>query len=64
MLLCVPHQNGHVKAWHTMCTDSTGIHGDGCICTCDVCKPNGKDSRCNAKNITYTLVSELWRSFV
>ena len=28
---------------NTMHTDSKGIHGDGCVCTCEVYRPNGED---------------------
>ena len=49
---------------NAMCTDSKGIHGDGCVCICEVCRPNGKDNRCNARNMNYALVTKLWRSYV
>ena len=60
----------HVKmdmlrlAVNAMRTDSKGIHGELCVCTCEVCRPNGEDNRCNARNMTYASVSELWRSCV
>ena len=44
---------------NTIHTDSKGIHGDDCVCTCEVCRPNGKDNRCNARNMTYASVIEL-----
>ena len=49
---------------NNMRTDSKGIHGDECVCTCEVCRPNGSDNRCNAQNMTYASVFELWRSFI
>ena len=33
---------------NTLCIDSKGIHGDGCVCTREVCIPNGKANRCSA----------------
>ena len=46
-----------VNAMHT---NSKGIHGELCVCTCEVCRPNGEENRCNARNMTYPSVSELW----
>ena len=49
---------------NNMRTNSEGIHGDGCVCTCEVCRPNGSGNRCNARNMTYGTISKLWRSCV
>ena len=63
-MLCVPCEDGHVKA-SSECkrTDSKGIHEELCVCTCEICRPNGEDNRCNARNMTYASIIDLWMSW-
>ena len=46
-----------------MRSDPKGIHGNGCDCTCVICRSNGED-RSNARNMTYQSIFELWMSCV
>ena len=48
---------------NVMRTDSKVMYGDGCVWTCEVCRPNGKDNRCNARNMTYASIIDLWMSW-
>ena len=42
------------------CVLILGVYTGNYVSAREVCRPNGEDNRCNAQNMTYASVSELW----